>query len=286
MSKLSPDSVVCLNNNVKVPILGLGTFLAKKDEAYDAVQFALRNGYKHIDTATVYKNEKDIGRALRDSGIDRKTIFITSKLSPADHGFQSARDACMRSMQDLGVDYLDLYLIHWPGAQGLPATSEQNIVKRRESWRALEALYREGKVKAIGVSNYTVTHLKTLLKNCEIVPAVNQVELHPQLQQRELIEFCKIHGITVVPYSPLGQGRLLEFDEVFHVARKNQRTPAQVLLRWALQKNFVVIPKSVKPFHILENSEIFDFELDQEDMKLFDSMDANVHYCWDSSDIP
>lgn len=267
-------------------MLGLGTFQSKKDNVYEAILYAIQHGYRLIDTAAVYRNEKDVGRAIRDSGIDRRKLFITSKLGPADQGYQSARDSCLKSMQDLGVDYLDLYLIHWPGSQGLPAASDQNPMKRRESWRALESLYKEGKIRAIGVSNYTIDHLKQLLKHCEVVPAVNQVECHPQLQQRELIEFCKVHGITLQAYASLGQGRLLDNDEVIRIARQQNRAPAQVLLRWALQKHLPIIPKSVQPQRIVENASLFDFYLNEEDITALDRLDSNIHYCWDPTQIP
>lgn len=172
--------------------------------------YALKVGYRCVDTAKVYKNEGVIGRAIKDSRINRTSVFITSKLSPADHGYQQAREAFFESLDDLGLDYLDLYLIHWPAAQGFPMTSEQNAVKRRESWRALESLYKEGKVRAIGVSNYTVQHLEQLREHAEITPHVNQVEYHPQCQQKELLAYCEKHNIKVVGYSPLGQGRVRE----------------------------------------------------------------------------
>jgi diketogulonate reductase-like aldo/keto reductase len=186
----------------------VGTFQVKKEECYKVVLYALKVGYRCIDTAKVYKNEGVIGRAIKDSRINRTSVFITSKLSPADHGYQQAREAFFESLDDLGLDYLDLYLIHWPAAQGIPMTSEQNAVKRRESWRALESLYKEGKVRAIGVSNYTVQHLEQLREYAEITPHVNQIEFHPQCQQKELLAYCEKHNIKVVGYSPLGQGRV------------------------------------------------------------------------------
>ena len=211
---------------------------------------------------------------------------MTSKLSPADHGHQNAREAFLDTLEDLGLDYLDLYLIHWPACQGIPVSSDLNAVKRRESWKALEALYKEGRVRAIGVSNYTVEHLKQLLEYAEIVPQVNQVELHPLLQQRELVDFCKQHNIVVQPYSSLGQGRLLEAEEVLQLAKKRNKSAAAVCLRWAVQKGFPVIPKTIKASRLLENTKVFEWELSKDEMEMLDSLESGTHFCWDPTSIP
>lgn len=226
-----------------------------------------------------------VGRAIKDSRIPRSEIFVTSKLSPADHGHQNARDACLDTLEDLGLDYLDLYLIHWPACQGIPSESDLNAVRRRESWKALEGLYREGRVRAIGVSNYTVAHLKQLLEYAEVVPQVNQVELHPLLQQKELVEFCKQHNIVIQPYSSLGQGRLLETDEILQIAKKRNKSPAAVCLRWAVQKGFPIIPKTVKASRLLENTKVFEWDLSAAEMELLDSLESGTHFCWDPSRV-
>lgn len=228
-----------------------------------------------------------IGRAIKDSRIPRSEIFVTSKLSPADHGFQNAREAFLDTLEDLGLDYLDLYLIHWPACQGIPVSSDLNAAHRRESWKALEALYKEGRVRAIGVSNYTVAHLKQLMEYAEIVPQVNQVELHPLLPQTELLEYCRENNIVVQPYSSLGHGRLLETEEVVQVANKRNRSPAAVCLRWAVQKGLPIIPKTIKASRLLENTKVFEWELTQADMELLDSLGtSNTHFCWDPTNIP
>lgn len=238
------------------------------------------------DTARVYKNEVMVGRAIKDSRIPRSEIFVTSKLSPADHGSQNAREAFLDTLEDLGLDYLDLYLIHWPACQGIPVSSDLNAMKRRESWKALEALHREGRVRAIGVSNYTLDHLKQLMEYAEIVPAVNQVELHPLLPQKELVEYCKQHNIVIQPYSSLGQGRLLETEEVLAIAKKRNRTAAAVCLRWAIQKGFPIIPKTVKASRLLENTKVWEWELSSQDMEQLDALDSGTHFCWDPTSIP
>lgn len=227
-----------------------------------------------------------VGRAIKDSRIPRSEIFVTSKLSPGDHGHQNAREAFVDTLEDLGLDYLDLYLIHWPACQGIPVSSDLNAVKRRESWKALEALYNEGRVRAIGVSNYTVEHLKQLMEYAEIKPHVNQVELHPLLPQTELVNYCRANNIVVQPYSSLGQGRLLETEEVLQIAAKRNKTPAAICLRWAVQKGFPIIPKTIKASRLLENTKVFEWELSTEDMTLLDSLDSGTHFCWDPTNIP
>ncbi|KAJ7307434.1 hypothetical protein JRQ81_009453 [Phrynocephalus forsythii] len=236
-----PERAVWLNSGTPMPLLGLGTFRLKGEEVVRrSLDAALENGYRLVDTAAVYGNEAALGRALREllprHGLSRGDVFLTSKLSPRDHGEGPAEAACLASLEQLGCDYLDLYLIHWPGTQGRPQDDAGNRERRQESWRALERLHQAGKLKAIGVSNYTLRHLKELLAGCRVPPAVLQVELHPQLAQPDLLDFCRQQGIHVQAYSSLGTGRLVEQPEVVEVARRRGRTPAQVLLRWALQR--------------------------------------------------
>jgi len=265
----------------------LGTYLVSPEEVKPAVKYALEFGYRHIDTATIYGNEAQIGEAIRESGVNRKDIFITTKLRPADQGYDKAIAACNLSLKNLGVDYVDLYLIHWPGVMGFKTDSPQNRIVRNESWRALESLVAEGKCKSIGVSNYTIGHLEDLLTKGRhhIVPAVNQVEFHPLLNQNELLNYCKSKGIVLEAYSSFGGeggvATLLSNSKVEQIAQSHKKSPAQILLRWALQKNAIVIPKSIKRERIKENIEIFDFELTRQEEILLDSIHENARFCWD-----
>ncbi len=268
-------SKVKLNAGVEIPWLGLGVWQSGKgSETYDAVRAALDAGYRHIDTAKIYGNERDVGRAVKDSGIERDEIFVTTKLWNADQGYDAAMRACTRSLEALGVAYVDLYLIHWPQPE------------RHESWRALVALQREGKCRAIGVSNFTITHLRQLMDTSPVIPAVNQVELHPFLYQKELLEFCAAQHVQLEAYSPLTHGKRLDHPVVVGIAAKHRRSPAQVLIRWCLEHDVVVIPKSVKAERIVENSRVFDFALDADDMGALDGLDEGLRTCWDPSDVP
>jgi len=283
---LTLQSYIALNNAVKLPILGLGTFQIKGENAYNVTKFALIHGYRHFDTARIYRNEEQIGRAIKEIGIPRDQIFITSKLSPKDiRGYNEARDACLSSCNHFG-GYMDLYLIHWPAVQGLPKESLENQKKRKSSWQALEALYREGKCRAIGVSNYKIEHLTDILEYCEIIPAVNQIEFHPKLFPKEIIEFCEKYNIHVWAYSSLGQGKLLDDPVVVEIANQNNLTPALILLRWALQKGTAIIPKSKSEERILENLKIFQFVLDPLSMERLDALNDGTRFCWDSTGIP
>ncbi|CAI6011883.1 unnamed protein product, partial [Closterium sp. NIES-65] len=233
----SPLALFCLCVHVHacVHVLPVGTFKAKGGEVKEAVKAALAAGYRHIDTASVYKNEAEVGEAIREYGIAREEVFITSKASPYEHGFQQALAACAASLERLQTDYLDLYLLHWPGVAKLDRASEKNAEIRLESWRALEQLQREGKCLAIGVSNFTAAHLDHLMTNSATLPAVNQVEVHPLLTQRSLRVYCAERGICVAAYSPLGCGQLLQQPTVQQVAKEVEQSAAQVLLRWSLQ---------------------------------------------------
>nr|WP_017854282.1 aldo/keto reductase [Leptospira interrogans] len=266
---------IMLNNGISMPILGLGVWKTKSGkECKEAVLNALVAGYRHIDTARIYDNEVDVGQAIRESGIPRKEIFITTKLWNADQGSDKTRKALENSLDRLGIDFVDLYLIHFP------VTS-----KRMDSWKELEKLYHDKLCKAIGVSNYTIIHLTELLKNSQITPAVNQVEFHPFLNQIHLLEYCKKHKIQLEAYSPLAHGQKIEDPTIAKIAQKYDKTPAQILIRWAIEQKIVVIPKSIKKERIIENSKVFDFAISEEDMKILNSLDEDFRTCWDPSEV-
>ncbi|MFC5989045.1 aldo/keto reductase [Marinicrinis lubricantis] len=240
-----------------MPWFGLGVFKSKEgEEVQNAVRTAIEYGYRSIDTAALYGNEEGVGTAIRESGVAREELFITTKVWNSDQGYESTLDAFHLSLKKLQLEYVDLYLVHWP-VKG----------KYTETWRALEKLYKDGLVKAIGVSNFQPHHLDDILKSGEIVPAVNQVEYHPLLQQKAVHEYCKSHGIQMEAWSPLAQGQLLSDPVLEDIAKKHGKTVAQVILRWDLQNEVVTIPKSVTPERIKSNSEIFDFALDASDME-------------------
>jgi diketogulonate reductase-like aldo/keto reductase len=269
-------SRVALSNGVEIPVLGLGVYQSRPGEETRAgVASALALGYRHVDTARVYGNEADVGRALTASGLARKDVFLTTKLWNDDHGYDATLRACDASLRRLGVEQVDLYLVHWP-VQGL----------RGETWRAMERLLADGKARAIGVSNYTIRHLEELLARARVPPAVNQVELHPFLLQRELLAFCSDHGIQVEAYAPLVKALRMNHPVLKRVAEKHRKTPAQVLVRWSLEHRLVVIPKSVKPERIRENADVFGFALDAEDLAALDGLDAGFRTSWDPTDVP
>jgi 2,5-diketo-D-gluconate reductase A len=251
-----PD--VTLNNGVRMPQLGFGVFQVGNDEARAAVATALECGYRSIDTAALYGNEHGVGAAVRASGIPREELFVTTKLWNADHGAGRVLPAFERSLDKLGLDYVDLYLIHWP------VPSRDRFV---ETWEAFQELYAEGRLRAIGVSNFTPPQLTRLLEETAVVPAVNQVELHPGFQQPELRAFHREHGIATEAWSPLGQGAALTHPVITRLAERHEKTPAQVVLRWHLDLGNVVIPKSVTPGRIRENFSVFDFALTAEDAR-------------------
>jgi diketogulonate reductase-like aldo/keto reductase len=269
-------SRVPLSNGVEIPVLGLGVYQSRPgQETRAAVASALALGYRHVDTARVYGNEADVGRALTASGLPRKDVFLTTKLWNDDHGYDATLRACDASLRRLGVEQLDLYLVHWP-VQGL----------RGETWRAMERLLADGKARAIGVSNYTIRHLEELLAGARVPPSVNQVELHPFLLQRELLAFCSAHRIQVEAYAPLVKARRMSHPVLKRVAEKHRKTPAQVLVRWSLEHGLVVIPKSVQPERIRENADVFGFALDAEDLAALDGLDAGFRTSWDPTDVP
>nr|WP_145157031.1 aldo/keto reductase [Paenibacillus terrae] len=258
-----------LNNGIEMPWLGLGVFKVEEgSELVEAVKAAVKHGYRSIDTAAVYANETSVGQGIRealaDNGLKREDLFVTSKVWNADLGYESTIAAYETSLKKLGLDYLDLYLIHWPVAG-----------KYKEAWRAMEQLYKDGRVKSIGVSNFQVHHLEDLMKDAEIVPVVNQVEFHPLLTQKELRNFTKQHNIQLEAWSPLMQGELLNHPLLKEIADKYGKSIAQVVLRWDLQHGVVTIPKSTKEHRIVENASLFDFELSREDMDRIDGLNEN-----------
>ncbi|MFC4386378.1 aldo/keto reductase [Gracilibacillus marinus] len=258
------QSTTTLHNGVKMPWFGLGVFQVEDgDEVINSVKWAIEHGYRSIDTAAVYKNEEGVGQAIKESGIPREELFITSKLWNSNQGYEETLQAFETTLSKLDLDYLDLYLIHWPVPK---------LNKYKETWKALEKLYKDGKIRAIGVSNFKEHHLEDLMTEAEIVPMVNQVEFHPHLQQESLHEFCKKHQIQLEAWSPLKQGKILADPTLTKIAEKHGKSTAQVILRWDLQKEVVTIPKSVKQHRILDNSNIFDFELSEEDMQLIKEM--------------
>lgn len=264
------QDTVALQNGVKMPWLGLGVFQVEEGEILiDAVSTAIINGYRSIDTAAIYGNEKGVGDGIRlgikKTGITRSELFITSKVWTEDLGYEETLRAFEVSLEKLGLDYLDLYLIHWP-KEG----------KYKEAWKALETLYKVGKIKAIGVSNFQIHHLEELLKDTEIKPMVNQIELHPRLTQKELIAYCQSKDIQVQAWSPLMQGKLLNHPILIELAQKYQKSVAQVIIRWDLQSGVVTIPKSIQEHRIIENGNVFDFCLTNEEMQRIDDLNQDL----------
>ena len=259
--------LIKLNNGVEMPQLGFGVWQVPDDEAERAVGTALESGYRSIDTAAIYGNEEGTGKAIAASGIPREDIFVTTKLWNADQGYDSTLRAFDTSLAKLGLEYVDLYLIHWP----LPARDTYV-----DSYKAFEKLLADGRVKALGVSNFLPEYLERLIGETSVVPAVNQIELHPHLQQHAAREFHARHGIATEAWSPLGQGKgLLEVPAIVAIAQKHNRTPAQIVLRWHLQTGNVVIPKSVTPSRIRENIDVFDFSLDTEDLAAISALNED-----------
>lgn len=252
-----------LHNGVEMPYLGLGTYQSDNDqEVIDAVADALQLGYRHIDTASIYGNEEGVGMGIQKSGVDRSEIFVVSKVWNSDQGYESTLKAFDESLCRLELDYLDLYLIHWPVAG-----------KYKDTWRALEKLYKEKRIRAIGVSNFMQHHLEDLLTDAEIVPMVNQMEFHPYVVQQDLIDFCVSKGIQYESWSPFMQGKVFGLDICKDLSKKYNKSVAQVILRYNLQKGIVAIPKSAKKERIVSNADIFDFEISTKDIEFLDSLD-------------
>ena len=269
---------IMLNNGRSIPQLGFGVFLVKPEQTVETVSTALDVGYRHIDTAEMYGNEKEVGEAVRKSGLDRGDVFVTSKLSNAAHRPDDARRAFDESLAALGFDYLDLFLIHWP----LPTRYDGDFVS---TWRVLEEFYREGRARSVGVSNFTPHHLRRLHAEAEITPAVNQIEVHPYLTQDDVRAFCAGHQIAVEGWSPIGRGKVLDDPEILTIAGRLGRTPAQVVLRWHIERGDIIFPKSVTPERIRENFGIFDFELTGEDVEVITALNRNQRFGGDPDTV-
>ncbi len=267
-------STVPLHDDVTIPCFGLGVFRAGSGQAtVDAVTWALERGYRHIDTARIYGNEKEVGEAIRNSPVPRADIFVTTKLANADQGYDEALRAFDASIADLGLDAVDLYLMHWPAA-----------AKRLDSWRAMERIYAEGRARAIGVSNFVVHHLEELFANANTKPHINQIELHPFCQQRATVDWCRANGVLVEAYSPLTKGRRIDDATIGRIAREAGKTPALVMIRWGLQKDFIEIPKSANKARIDENASVFGWSLSDEQMATLDALEADAHVAWNPNE--
>ncbi len=276
MSKhLNINSRIILHDGNRMPLFGLGVWAAQSgQETYDAVLYALKTGYRHIDTAAMYGNEKDVGKAVVDSGINRADVFVTTKLWDSGLGYDHALKAFDISLQKMNLDYVDLYLIHWPenGSQ-------------LKIWRALERIKKEGRTRSIGVSNFAPRHLKELLVVDSEHPVVNQVELSPFLQQKHIYSFCQKENIHLTGYCPLSRGNRFNDSNLSRIAKETKKSAAQVMIRWALQRGHTVIPKSVSPARIEENANVFDFNLNNAQMKILDGLEEGLRFCPDPAEI-
>lgn len=278
-----------LSNGSQIPCVGFGTWQsADGEECYNAVMAALKAGYRHIDTATAYGNEESVGKAINDfmkeSGVDRKEIFVTTKLWNDDHGYDLTKAAIDRSLQKLGLDYVDLYLIHWPNPLKFRDCWEE---KNAESWKAMEEAYKEGKLMAIGISNFCERHITELMKTAKITPMVNQIKLCPGQTQKELVEFCKKMGMVIEAYSPLGTGGIFSNDRMHEFAMKYNKPISQICIRWSLQMGFLPLPKSVTADRIVENAGVFDFELTDLDCKVIAGLkDLDIRQARNPDDAP
>jgi len=259
------------HNGYEIPSLGFGTWRSQDGEtAINAVKCAIGCGYTHIDTAAAYRNEKSVGIGIKESGVAREKLFITSKLNNPHRGYETTLAAFEQTMSDLQLDYLDLYLIHWPAA---PHRFENWKEINAETWRAFEELYEAGRIKSIGVSNFLPHHLEALLETAKIMPMINQIEFHPGYMQPEAVQFCRERGIVVEAWSPIGSGRLLDHELLLKMAAKYNKSVAQICIRWCMQHDTLPLAKSVTPSRIAENIQIYDFEISDEDMKLIDEME-------------
>lgn len=266
-----------LANDVQIPAIGFGTWEVNPDDAAQSVVWAIESGYRLIDTAKIYTNETQVGEGIRASNVPREELFVTTKLWNEDQGYDSTRRAFDASLETLGLDYLDLYLIHWP------ATSRRHL-----SWRAMIDMYNEGLVKAIGVSNFTVRHLEELQEESDVVPFINQVEFHPFIyeQQKELLNYCYDHNILIEAYSPLSRAAKQDSPVVAQIAKAHDKTVPQILLRWCLQHGTVPLPRSINETHIKENIDVFDFELTAEDMSALNGLSDGERVTWDPEEMP
>ncbi len=260
-----------ISNGVEIPCMGLGTWQSKDEVVRISVLSALSHDYRLIDTAAAYGNERGVGAGIKQSGLPREEIFVTSKLRNADHGYRATLDAFELTMEKLGLEYLDLYLIHWPNPVQFRTTWEEATAG---TWRAFEELYKAGRIRAIGVSNFMPHHIETLKKTAEILPMVNQLKLCPGIPQNEVVDYCRANNILVEAYSPFGTGLIFSNDAIRAIAAKYNKTVGQICLRWCLQKDFVSLPKSANPMRIKENTAIFDFELEQADMDTISNLEG------------
>jgi diketogulonate reductase-like aldo/keto reductase len=272
-----------LNNGVKIPCLGFGTWQAPDGElAVSSVKEAIKAGYRHIDTAAAYGNEESVGQAIRESGIPREQLFITSKLANPCHGYENTKAAFEATMQKLNLEYFDLYLIHWPN----PVKYRNNWEEANAgSWKAFEEFYRAGRIRSIGISNFHPRHIEALLKTAEIAPQVNQIRLCPGDTQDEVADYCRGTNILLEAYSPLGTGKIFEVPEARKLADKYQRSIAQICIRWSLQRGYLPLPKSVTPERIRENARVFDFELSPEDVKVLADLKGIIGYSRNPDEI-
>ena len=274
LMEMNKHNKIKLNNGLEMPIIGLGTYSIYGKNVAESMKYAYEAGYRLFDTAKFYANEKEIGDAIKVLKIPRNEIFITTKLDTSDHGYKNALNGFKESLGKLQLEYIDLYIIHWPSSR-----------RRNESWKALEELYSKGLCKAIGVSNYTANHLDELLENATETPAVNQIEFNPYCYQKDIYDYCNEKNIQVEGYTPLARMHEEHESELKTLSEKYNKTQAQILLRWSIQHNVIIIPKSSNKERIYENIDIFDFELDEEEMKMLDSFDENLRSSPDPHNI-
>ncbi len=262
-------TTVKLNNDIDIPVVGFGTFKIDNEDVTDLILSAFDSGYRHIDTASYYGNEQGIGKAIKQSSLKREEIFITSKVWMDDFGYDPTMESFEKTMEKLDLEYIDLFLIHWPRPLAI------------ESWKALEELYEQKRIRALGVCNYKKHHLEELMISANIMPAVNQIELHPHLQQQETYDYCMQKNIAIEAWSPIMKGQVTQMDTLIELGKKYNKTPAQVALRWHLQRNIIAIPKSSSEKRIKENLDIFDFNLTDEDMLEISKLNQNVRLGFD-----